>query len=66
MMSILAAGDPSQLWRFRPHPEVWLLVAGLAFLWWYAIKRVGPKATLPGEPIVTRSQVAWGVAALLT
>ena len=63
---MFAAGDPADLWRFRPHPEVWLLVAGLAFLWWYAIKRVGPKATLPGEVVVTRAQVAWGAAALLT
>jgi putative membrane protein len=66
MVSILAAGDPSQLWRFRPHPEVWLLVVGLAFLWWYAVRRIGPKATLPGETVMTRSQLAWGGAALLT
>jgi putative membrane protein len=63
---ILAAGDPSELWRFRPHPEVWLLVAGLAVLWWYAAKRIGPKVVLPGEPVMTRSQLWWGVAALLT
>src|SRR3954453_14221708 len=66
MVSLLAAGDPSELWRFRPHPEVWLLVAGLAVLWWYAITRVGPKATLAGEPVVTRAQMIWGGAALLT
>lgn len=63
---VLAAGDPSELWRFRPHPEVWVLVLGLAGLWWYAMRRVGPKATLPGEPIVTRGQLAWGAAALVT
>lgn len=66
MVGLLAAGDPSELWRFRPHPEVWALMLGLAGLWWYAMKRVGPKATLPGEAIVTRGQTAWGVAALLT
>jgi len=63
---ILAAGDPSQLWRFRPHVEVWTLVIGLAVLWWYAVKKIGPRATLPGEPIMTRSQFWWGLAALLT
>ena len=60
------AGDPAQLWDFRPHPEIWALVLGLAGLWWYAIRRIGPTATLPGEPIVTRSQVAWGAGALLS
>ena len=63
---MFAAGDPSQLWRFRPHPEVWALVIGLAVLWWYAVKRIGPRATLPGEAIMTRSQFWWGLAALLT
>ena len=63
---ILAAGDAADLWRFRPHPEVWVLIVGLAVLWWYTVKRIGPKATLPGEPIMTRSQFWWGLAALLT
>jgi putative membrane protein len=63
---IFAAGDPADLWRFRPHPEVWALVIGLAGLWWYAMRRIGPKATRPGETIVSRSQLAWGTAALLT
>lgn len=63
---ILAAGNPADLWTFRPHPEVWLLIGGLAFLWWFAVKVIGPKATLPGEPIMTRSQLCWGLAALLT
>jgi len=63
---IFGAGDPADLWRFRPHPEIWALVIGLAVLWWYAVRRIGPKATLPGEPIVTRAQVAWGVGALLS
>lgn len=62
---MFAAGEPADLWRFRPHPEVWVLIIGLAVLWWYAVRRVGPKATLPGEPIQTRAQKAWGAAALL-
>lgn len=53
-------------WRFQAHPEVWLLVGGLAFLWLYAVRRIGPSAVRAGEPVVTRSQVAWFAAALLT
>jgi putative membrane protein len=63
---ILAAGAAGDLWQFRPHPEVWVLILGLAFLWWYAVNKIGPKATLPGEPIMTRSQFWWGLGALLT
>lgn len=62
---MFAAGDPADLWRFRPHPEVWVLIVGLAVLWWYAVTRVGPKAVLPGEVVQTRAQKAWGVAALV-
>jgi putative membrane protein len=43
-----------------------VLVVGLAALWVYAVRKIGPKATLPGESIVTRSQVWWGAGALLT
>jgi putative membrane protein len=63
---ILAASSGTNVWRFQPHPEVWVLILGLAFLWWYAVNKIGPKATLPGEPIMTRSQFWWGVGALLT
>lgn len=59
---ILAA----DVWRWVPHPEVWVLVLGLAWLYRYAIKEVGPRACLPGETVVTRSQVRWAVAALVT
>lgn len=52
-------------WRFTPHPEVWVLVAGLALLYWYAVTRIGPSATRPDEPVVTASQVRWFVAGLL-
>jgi putative membrane protein len=56
-------GDP---WRWEPHPEVWALVVGLAVAYWWAMTRVGPRATRPGEVVVTRRQVAWFVAALVT
>jgi putative membrane protein len=63
---LFGAGDPAKIWDFRPHPEIWVLVVGLAAIWVYAIRTIGPKATLPGETIVTRSQIWWGSGALLT
>ncbi|HWH34133.1 MAG TPA: cytochrome c oxidase assembly protein [Acidimicrobiales bacterium] len=66
-MSFLAAAvvrdDPG---RWQAHPEVWLLVAGLALAYWWAVTRIGPRATRPGEVVVSRRQVAWLVAALAT
>jgi putative membrane protein len=56
-------GDP---WRWQPHPEVWVLLVGLALAYWWAMARIGPRATRPGETVVRRSQVAWFVAALVT
>lgn len=52
--------------RWQPHPEVWVLVLGLLALGVYAVRRIGPTATLPGEAIVTRGQKAWFAAGLLT
>src|SRR5205807_1655272 len=66
LIMLFGAGDPAKLWAFRPHPEIWVLVVGIAALWVYAIRWIGPKATLPGETIVTRSQIWWGVGGILT
>jgi len=52
-------------WAFVPHPEVWALIGGLAGLYAYAIFRIGPTATRPGEQVVTRGQIAWFVTGLL-
>jgi putative membrane protein len=52
--------------RWQPHPEIWVLVAGIAALGVYAVRRIGPAASLPGEVVATRAQKAWFVAALLT
>src|SRR3954447_5668422 len=61
---MLAAATPD-VWRWQPHPEVWALIVGLALLYRYAIRRIGPQATRPGETIVTKGQVAWFSAGLL-
>ncbi|CAN5650216.1 hypothetical protein BH20ACT2_BH20ACT2_02830 [soil metagenome] len=52
---------------FRPHPEVWALVAAVVALGLYATRVVGPKAVPAGEVIATRRQKGFflgGVALL--
>ncbi|HEX6166827.1 MAG TPA: cytochrome c oxidase assembly protein [Acidimicrobiales bacterium] len=56
-MSLLAAG--TDFWRWQPHPEVWVLVGGVAALALYAVKVVGPKVVPTGRAVVTRQQLAW-------
>jgi putative membrane protein len=56
-MSLLAAG--SDFWRWQPHPEVWVLVGGVAALAVYAVKVVGPKVVPPGRAVVSRQQLGW-------
>lgn len=64
-MTGLAAVDP---WRFQFHPEVWLLIAALVGLGYYAARVIGPAAVgSSGGLIVTRRQklcFAAGVALL--
>ena len=57
------AADP---WAFSPHPEVWALIASLGAAYWYAMTRIGPRVARADEVVVTRSQVAWFGAGLLT
>lgn len=52
-------------WRWQPHPEVWLLVAGVVVSYLYAVRVIGPKAVAPGTPPVTRRQVGVFAAAVL-
>ncbi len=50
---------------WHPHPEVWLLVAILAFCYWWMVKRIGPLAVHAVERPVTRRQVTSFVMALV-
>ena len=60
-MIVLAAADP--IWRWRPHPEVWLLVAGVIALRLYAGRVIGPKVVPTGtKPFTTRQTVAFVAA----
>jgi putative membrane protein len=53
-------------WAWRPHPEVWMLVAGIVALAFYAIRVIGPKVVPPGTPIVaTRQKVAFWIGIAL-
>jgi putative membrane protein len=61
LLGIEASPD---IWRFQPHVEVWVLVAGLAVAYTYAIKVIGPRVVRPGRPVVTGGQVACFVAGL--
>ena len=65
---MIAAVDP---WEWQPHPEVWILLAGIIGLGYYATHIIGPKVVGSGGEIVNRKQkryfvlgvVALGVAA---
>jgi putative membrane protein len=54
---VLAAGV--DFWRWQPHPEVWVLVGGVAALAVYALRVVGPKVVPKGKPVATGQQLAW-------
>jgi hypothetical protein len=55
---VLAAITDTNVWKFHPHPEVWLLVAFLVGAYIYAIKVIGPRLVRPGQPVVRPAQVA--------
>lgn len=44
-------------WEWHPHPEVWLLVFGLAAAYVIGLRRLGPRYVEPGERPATRMQV---------
>ena len=54
---MLAAVTDPNVWRFRPHPEVWLLVAFLIGAYIYAVQVIGPRLVRPGQPVVRGQQV---------
>jgi putative membrane protein len=50
--------------RFRPHPDVWVLVLFLIGAYVYMVTRVGPHAVAPGQAVVTKRNVRCFVAAI--
>ncbi len=63
-MSVPAFEALSTPWA--PHPEVWVLVAGVVALAAYAVRVIGPKVVPAGEAVVTGRQKRWFVAGLVT
>jgi putative membrane protein len=53
---VLAAAD---VWRWVPHPEVWVLVGALAVLYAYAGRVIGPKVVPAGTAPISRVQRRW-------
>jgi putative membrane protein len=51
-------------WQFQAHPEVWVLVLGVAAAYWYMVTAIGPQAVAFGEPVITRTQKRSFFAAL--
>src|SRR3974377_831516 len=50
---------------WKPHPDVWLLVALFAAGYAIAVTRLGPRLAPVGEPVVSRFQVTcWSLGTL--
>jgi putative membrane protein len=62
---MLAAVTDPNVWRFRAHPEVWLLVVSLVGCYVYAIGVIGPRLVGRGQPVVTRKQILCFVTGIL-
>jgi putative membrane protein len=64
MTALLASATISDdVWRFRAHPEVWVLMLGLIGSYVYMVRVVGPRV-VPHGPAVTKRQVAAFTAAM--
>lgn len=50
-------------WRFQAHPEIWLLLAFLIGAFTYAVKVIGPQASV-GEPVLTRKNLLAFIGAI--
>jgi putative membrane protein len=62
-VSLVAAKTPSpDIWKFRAHPAVWLLVIGLAVGYAYVVRVIGPTVVGPGKPAVSGRKIASFVA----
>ena len=60
---LVAQIDP---WRFQPHPEVWLLLAAITGLGFYATRVIGPKVVDAKEEIVSTRQKRYFAAGVVT
>lgn len=60
---ILAAD--TDIWRYQPHPEVWLIIATIIGFGYWVTRVIGPKVVVSGEPTVTRKQKLFFVVAVV-
>jgi len=63
-MAPLAAN--ADIWRWQPHPEVWLIIIAAIGLAWYAVRVIGPKVATAGEPVLARRNVVAYTLAITT
>jgi len=57
--------DPlAEVWKFHPHPEVWVLIISLVAAYIYMVRVIGPEA-VPEGPVVTRRQTVCFVLTIL-
>ena len=63
MLALLPPRPPA-VWAFHAHPEVWVLVGGLAACYVYAARVLGPRMVPVGRPAVSRRQWAWLICGL--
>jgi putative membrane protein len=61
---MLAAVTDPNVWRFRAHPEVWVLVVSLVACYVYAIRAIGPRLVGRGRYTVSGKQIFFFVAGI--
>lgn len=61
---MILAAVSTDVWRFQPHPEVWLLVAFLIGAYTYVVRVIGPGAVPEGHPAVSARQIKCFVVAM--
>jgi putative membrane protein len=47
------------IWAYHAHPEVWSVMLVVAGLYVWALRSVGPRKVVPGEPVITRRKALW-------
>jgi len=61
MLPLAADAD---IWRYQPHPEVWLIVAVVVGFGYWVTRVIGPKVVAADEPVVTGRQKLFFTAAV--
>jgi putative membrane protein len=65
LLAAAAASADVNPWAFHAHPDVWAVMLGLAGLYVWAVRVVGPRKVVPGEPVLTRKKaVLFGLGLL--